>query len=202
MDRNVVRTAVVMTLIMAAEAWPLGLTLRGPHGEALVAQLLDLAGTPLAWAAATAVALAYGLTSMAGLPLIRKRLFDLTGLKLLALPFALVTGLFEELFFRRGLMDWVAGQGLDPVVQIAVSALTFGAAHAVWGLFSRNLRGAAHAMLFTGALGGALAVVYLLAGRQVAPCAAAHVAINLVLEPWLILAYLERARPSRQTALA
>lgn len=39
-------------------------------------------------------------------------------------------------------------------------------------------------------LGLALAVVFILAGRIVFPCVVAHFTINLVLEPWLLYAYI------------
>ena len=104
------------------------------------------------------------------------------------MPFAIVTGTFEELFFRKMLMDWAAGGGAPPLIQILVSALIFGAAHAIWGLFGRQWRVAVGAALSTIVLGALLALVYLAAGRQVAPCVWAHMLINLALEPWLIFA--------------
>ena len=58
----------------------------------------------------------------------------------------------------------------------------------IWGLFGGKWRIAIGATLATGILGGLLAVVYLLAGRQIAPCIWAHLLINLAIEPWLILA--------------
>ena len=36
-------------------------------------------------------------------------------------------------------------------------------------------------------VGAALALVYIMGSRSLAPCAAAHIGINLILEPWLIL---------------
>jgi hypothetical protein len=53
-------------------------------------------------------------------------------------PFALVTGTMEELWFRKLLMDWAAGQGASAVLQILASAAVFGLAHGVWGLFAGN----------------------------------------------------------------
>lgn len=47
-------------------------------------------------------------------------------------------------------------------------------------------------MIATGLLGIALAVVYLASGRILAPCIWAHVAINLILEPWLLIAAMTR----------
>jgi hypothetical protein len=85
-------------------------------------------------------------------------------------------------------MDWSMIHGQRIALQIAISALAFGAVHAIWGVAGGNLRAALSTMLVTGALGAALAVVYIVGGRSVAPCVAAHMATNLLLEPWLIIA--------------
>jgi hypothetical protein len=45
----------------------------------------------------------------------------------------------------------------------------------------------------TGLLGALLGGVYLLAGRQLAPCIWAHTLINLALEPWMVLAAVSAA---------
>jgi uncharacterized protein len=108
-------------------------------------------------------------------------------------PMALISGFFEEAFFRKTLMDIAQHHGAAIATQIAVSALAFGAVHAVWGVMGGSLRGALGAMLATSALGAALAVVYILGGRSVAPCIAAHIAINLLIEPWLIITAATRS---------
>lgn len=57
-------------------------------------------------------------------------------------------------------------------------------------------------MIATSLLGGALAIVYLAAGRVVAPCIWAHALINLVLEPWLLVAAMTRGMEQRVAATA
>lgn len=104
-----------------------------------------------------------------------------------AIVMALVTGFFEEAVFRQTLMDVLHHRGIADGMQIAFSALAFGAVHAVWGMFGGNWRAAFYAMLSTGALGAALAALYIAGGRAIAPCIAAHIAINLLIEPWLII---------------
>ena len=74
--------------------------------------------------------------------------------KVLAVPFAVVTGTFEELFFRKWLMDVVARHGVGVAAQVAVSGVVFGLAHAVWGLLGRDVAAAGKAMAFTGGGGG------------------------------------------------
>jgi hypothetical protein len=188
MDAVTRKSLVILLGILAAEAVPYTLMLgASPPARVLRLYAFDPAIWP-AWAAAIAVALAYVLYARRALPAIRARFFEWSPLKSLALPFALVTGTIEEIWFRRMLMDWCAHHGGGAAEQVAVSALVFGVAHGIWGLFGGQWRVAAGATAATGALGALLALVYLLAGRDVAPCIWAHMLINLAIEPWLIVA--------------
>ena len=150
-------------------------------------------GNAVSWAAALVVTAAYIAYAMNGLPFVRTYAFvprrwrEAPGLKAFAVPMALVTGLFEEMFFRRFVMDIAMQHGAGTAEQIGFSALSFGLAHGVWGLFG-GVRAGIGAMISTGVLGGLLAGVYLLGERSLLPCATSHIAINLVLEPWLLLA--------------
>ena len=143
--------------------------------------------TPLAWALALVIAAIFIRLSVSRHPLIREHLFTLSLLKALAIPMALVSGIFEEVFFRAFLMNLAQRGGWGGLDQVLISAVSFGLAHGVWGLFGRSVRIAAGAVVATGLLGAALAFVYLVGGRSVVPCALAHALINLVIEPWLIL---------------
>jgi hypothetical protein len=149
--------------------------IHGPHG------------TPFAWVLALAIAGVFIWLTVRRHPFIRARLFTFSLLKALAIPMALVSGVFEEAFFRGFVMNMAMKGGWSIFSQIILSALTFGLAHGIWGLFGRSLRVAAGATVATGLLGAALAVVYVVGERSIAPCALAHVLINLVIEPWLIL---------------
>ena len=124
----------------------------------------------------------------AKLPSVRENLIRISGLKLLAFLLAVSAGFCEEVIFRKWLMDALQNRGFHAVVQIAASALLFGLAHAMWGLFRGSIRAATGAMVATGALGFMLAVVYLLSHRVVATCVVSHFLINLFIEPGLVLA--------------
>jgi membrane protease YdiL (CAAX protease family) len=100
---------------------------------------------------------------------------------------ALLTGFFEEAFFRKTVMDIALQHGQGAVLQVGISALVFGAAHAIWVVFGGKLRAALAIVISTSLLGGLLAVVYLFGGRSVGPCIAAHIGLNLFLEPWMIM---------------
>ena len=150
-------------------------------------------GTMAAWCMGAGFIAVYVGYSASRSPVIRSFAFrpaawgPLLGIRLVAIPMAFVTGFFEELFFRKIVMDVAAGHGYGPVLQIVASALIFGVAHAIWVVFGGNVRAALAVVIATGSLGALLAMVYLVGGRSVAPCIAAHVVMNLILEPWLVL---------------
>jgi hypothetical protein len=187
MDKGTRKTLWIMLIILVAEAVPFVLTI-GWSRPGAIARLYAIDGAWWAWTAALAVAITYVAFSIHAFPLIGQRFFAAHWLKVLTVPFALVTGTMEELWFRKLLMDWAASHGATAVVQVLISAVVFGLAHGIWGLFGRQWRIAIGATLATGALGGLLAMVYLLAGRAIAPCIWSHGLINLAIEPWLVFA--------------
>jgi hypothetical protein len=150
-------------------------------------------GSLPSWILAAAVMGAYVAYSASRSPVIAAYAFDpaawrsVWGLRLFAIPMALVTGFFEEAFFRKSVMNMAEHHGFGMVPQVVISALVFGAAHAIWGIFGGKFRAALAVMLATSVLGGLLAIVYLLGGRSVGPCIAAHIGLNLFLEPWMVI---------------
>jgi uncharacterized protein len=156
------------------------------------------AASVLGWASALLVIIAFVHFSKR-LPSVRANLFRPSWLKLLAIMVAVASGLCEEMIFRKWLMDLLQHKGYGSVLQVAGSALAFGFAHSVWGLMRGSLRAALGAMIATGGLGLALALVYLASHRIVLPCVIAHFLINLLIEPGLVLAAVrgEMSAPSR-----
>jgi hypothetical protein len=150
-------------------------------------------GTLPAWISAATVMGVYVAYSASRSPVIALYAFrpaawgPVWGLRLFAIPMALVTGFFEEAFFRKSIMNMAEHHGFGLVAQVLISALVFGVAHAIWGIFGGKFRAALAVMLATSALGGLLAVVYLVGGRSVGPCIAAHIGLNLFLEPWMVI---------------
>lgn len=96
-------------------------------------------------------------------------------------------------------MDWLRAHGSAAALQVLASAIGFGLAHAIWALFRGSLSAGIGAMLATGLMGAALAVVYLAGARILAPCVTAHFFINVFAEPGLVLAAVrgEMGRRSR-----
>jgi len=184
----------IMLAIMVAEAWPLGLIFASSRPGLLGRLFTTPAADWPAWIAAACVTAAYVAYAIRGLPLIGHLFFAPYKLKLLAIPFAAITGIMEEVWFRRIPMDWLAGLGWPSPAQLAFSAILFGLVHGVWGLFAGSLRVAAASIGATAALGLALALVYLIGDRHVAPCIFSHAAINLAIEPWQLVAAMEESR--------
>lgn len=144
-------------------------------------------GTPAAWVAALVLASLYIRFSM-NLPAVRERWGEISPLKGLAVLASVAAGIVEEAFFRRWIMDGVMRTGGDAWIQVVVSALAFGVAHASWGLIKGSLRMAVRAAAATTTLGVGLAVVYLLGERSLAPCITAHFLVTAVIEPGLMIA--------------
>lgn len=132
------------------------------------------------------------------LPSVRENLFRPSLLKLLAIALAISSGILEEVIFRRETMNWLMAHGYGVFVQVIGAGLLFGVIHGIWGLMGKSFRVAVGATIATGFLGMMLAIVFLLAGRSLAPCIAAHFAINLLIEPGLVLAVTRGEMGSRR----
>jgi uncharacterized protein len=149
-----------------------------------------------AWIGAAVVTAGYVFYSIRGLPTIAALLGRMSPYKLLALVIAIPSSIVEEVFFRKSLMNLLAAHHQSVVVQILVSGVAFGVVHSFWGIRG-GMSAVFGAVRSTTLLGLALAVVFVMAGRIVFPCVVAHFAINLVLEPWLLYAYILRAQQKR-----
>lgn len=173
------------------------------HPAGFVHERLDINAQalriPWAWGVAVAVAAGYSLYTMWAVPFVREHVFELSRLKLLGIWAALISGIVEEVVFRQKLMDLLASWGWHAGWQVVVSALAFGLVHAVWILFRGEFAIAPPVIASTTVLGTLLALVYLVAGRNVLPAIVAHTLINLVIEPWLLLAALSRTWQTTQS---
>lgn len=146
--------------------------------------------TSLGYPVAVLVAALFIAISAYRLPSVRANLVQPSWLKLLALALAFSAGILEEIAFRSLLMNALGDRGVGPVLQVLASALAFGLVHGIWAFFGGSLRAGVGAITATSLLGAALAIVYLVAGRSVAPCIVAHFLLDLFVEPGLVLAAL------------
>ena len=143
---------------------------------------------PMAWILATLTAIAYVLYTMKAIPLVLAKQKEISLFKLLGILSALVGGIVEEVFFRRWTMDMFMKGGFAPILQVIISGVAFGLAHTSWTLLAkRDFKVTLPAILSTSILGIFLAIIYLVGGRNLGPCIFAHVLINIVIEPWLML---------------
>lgn len=144
--------------------------------------------SPLAWTLATIVGIVYVLYTMRAIPFIASMQREVSLFKLLGILSAVVGGIVEEVFFRRWIMDMLMSGGFSPILQVVISGVAFGLVHASWTLLAkRDFKATLPAIMSTSVLGISLAIVYLAGGRNLGPCIFAHVLINIVIEPWLML---------------
>jgi hypothetical protein len=163
------------------------------------------ASVPLAaWVLAIAVGVFFAAFTIRGMPAVRGTWREFSWLKLVSLWAAAGAAVVEEAIFRRLIMDGVADAGGNVLLQILASALGFGAAHAIWGLLKLDLRVALSSVAATTVMGVGLALVYLAADRNLAPCIVAHFIITGAIEPGLMIAAVtgqwDRVRPLKTKA--
>lgn len=109
----------------------------------------------------------------------------------------LSAGIVEELFFRGFVMSELGRSGFGDSVQVFASGFLFGLAHAGWGLFGGKAQwGAAlGAMITTSILGTFYALTYVVSRRSLMPSIVGHVVMDLLIEPWLVLAAIRGLLP-------
>jgi hypothetical protein len=195
------KAGLILTGLLVFETFILAFYLaRGLHH--LLVYMGFLAGRhtprPAGWVAALIVTVGY-LALCRRLPSVRAEFIRPSALKLLAIAVAIAAGCVEEIVFRALIMDSLQAAGLGVILQILLSGVIFGVSHGIWALFRGSWQAGAGAITATGILGTALAIVYILGGRSLAPCVTAHFLLNLFAEPGLVLAAV-RGEMSRSPA--
>jgi membrane protease YdiL (CAAX protease family) len=189
------KVALILVPIMVLQSVPIVLGLAGApigFGFSHLGPKLVAPAPPQAWELALVVAAAYLWITFKRVYGVRRNIRTGGMLKLLSLVAAFTAGISEEALFRRFIINTALQVGASAVVAVLASAFAFGAAHAIWGFFGeRNARAFVGPMIATSALGAALAVVYLIGGRALGPCVAAHILIVVVVEPALLLTAVE-----------
>jgi len=156
-------------------------------------------GTPLAWALGFVVAFAYAGFTVRNNPLVREHWRALTPAKVLAVAAAIGAAVVEEAFFRRLLMDGLMGAGIPSAGQILASGVIFGLAHGIWGIVTGRLMMGVRIVVATGTVGTALAVVYVVGDRSLAPPIVSHFLVTATIQPGIMYAAFsgQMARPQR-----
>jgi uncharacterized protein len=159
--------------------------------------------SPMAWILATIVGIAYVLYTMRAIPFVASMQREISLFKLLGILSAVVGGIVEEVFFRRWIMDNFMSGGFNPILQVVISGVAFGLAHTSWTLLAkRDFKVTLPAIISTSILGIFLAIIYLAGGRNLGPCIFAHVLINIVIEPWLMLSAVSGKWRAQQARVA
>ncbi len=159
--------------------------------------------SPIAWILAAIVGIVYVFYTMKAIPFVANMQREISLFKLLGILSAVVGGIVEEVFFRRWIMDILMSGGFNPILQVVISGIAFGLAHVSWTLLAkRDFKVMLPAIISTSILGIFLAILYLAGGRNLGPCIIAHVLINIVIEPWLMLSAVSgRWRTSQARAV-
>jgi membrane protease YdiL (CAAX protease family) len=144
-----------------------------------------------AWIFVVFVTVSYVIYTFKAIPFVYKMQRELSLFKLIGF-LAIVGGILEEVVFRRWLMDLLMGFGYGFVFQIIISGIAFGLAHIMWGFFGKERQFLKGAFISTTFLGFALAIVYLISDRNIGPCIISHSLINIIIEPWLLLASISK----------
>lgn len=142
------------------------------------------------WLAAAAVATVYAGYTSFGLLKNAPMLTDWSFYRVaIAISGGLTAGICEEAIFRGFVMTQARDAGAATWLQILLAAILFGLAHTGWGGLGSgfNIGAAIGAMIATAFLGAMLAGVYVLSRRSLMPAIFAHAAIDMIIEPWLIL---------------
>ena len=189
-DPRAKRRAIIFLAIAGAILWiPVARLLLGQRPGFLrdLGFFSGPSGALFAWVLGIVVALAYCAYALRS-PLVAYYWRRVSPLKLFAIVIAIAAAIVEEAFFRRIIMDGVMGAGGGPLLQVLASALIFGIAHGIWGIVTGHVFVGIGVMVATGTLGAALAVVYLVGERSLAPPIVSHFLITATIQPGIMFA--------------
>ena len=140
------------------------------------------------WLFTACIVIGYISYTMFAIPFVKSNLLTFSWLKWIGIWAAIVSGIVEEVVFRHLLMEYVLSIGFSDFSQVLISGIAFGIAHGAWGLVRGEIKIALPAILSTTILGCLLAMLYIYTGRSTFAPIIAHILINMVIEPWLMLA--------------
>lgn len=108
----------------------------------------------------------------------------------LSLLTAFAAGVVEEAVFRGFVMDELDRGGVGRTLQVLAAGVLFGLAHLSWGSLGGGFDPATAAgpVVSTAIMGLVYGGIYLASDRSLMPVVASHFVVNLLVEPWLLLA--------------
>jgi membrane protease YdiL (CAAX protease family) len=191
-DSRTVRKTVIFLTVAGAILWmPVVLLLLGRDDVKFLRDLGFVSGprgTLLGWILAIIVAILYAGYAVKNIPFVAKYWRTLSAIKVLSVVLAIAAAIVEEAFFRRLIMDAVMVAGGSAIVQVFASALAFGLGHALWGIMTGRIMIGVTTVIATGTLGAALALVYVISDRSLAPPIVSHFLVTAVIQPGILFA--------------
>jgi hypothetical protein len=142
-------------------------------------------GTALSWVLALLIVILY-CYSAAKISEVKYYMFRIDRLKVVAIFAAVFAGIMEEVIYRKWIMDYLNSHDFSILWQVILSGFAFGIIHFMWGI--KNIKAGINAFISTSLLGIALAIVYAVSERSLAPCIVAHSIITALIEPGLLIA--------------
>lgn len=139
------------------------------------------------WFFTLLIVIGYIFYTVMTLPFVKNNLLTVSWLKLIGIWAAIVSGIAEEIIFRHLLMDYLLSMEFSNVSQVLISGIAFGIAHCTWVLLRGEIKIAIPVIISTTILGCLLAMLYIYTGRSTFAPIVAHILINMVIEPWLML---------------
>ncbi|WP_285394499.1 CPBP family intramembrane glutamic endopeptidase [Lysinibacillus sp. fls2-241-R2A-57] len=160
-----------------------------PEGfiENLIGYKRDVFSNIFLWIFTLFIIVGYIAYTIIALPFVKAHVFTMSWLKVIGIWIAIVTGIVEEVIFRHLLMEYLLTNAFSDLTQILISGIVFGIAHGVWVLLRGDWKIALPVILSTTILGSLLAMLYIMTGRSTFAPIVAHMLINMVIEPWLML---------------
>lgn len=139
------------------------------------------------WFFTLLIVIGYIIYTVITLPFVKSNLLTVSWLKLIGIWAAIVSGIVEEIIFRHLLMDYLLSIEFSNISQVLISGIAFGIAHGTWVLLRGEIKIAIPVIISTTILGCLLAMLYIYTGRSTFAPIVAHILINMVIEPWLML---------------
>lgn len=139
------------------------------------------------WFFTLLIVIGYIFYTVITLPFVKSHLLIVSWLKLIGIWVAIVSGIAEEIIFRHLLMDYLLSMEFSNMSQVLISGIAFGIPHGTWILLRGEIKIAIPVIISTTTLGCLLAMLYIYTGRSTFAPIVAHILINIVIEPWLML---------------
>src|SRR5699024_7649631 len=147
----------------------------------------DAFNNPTVWIFTFIIVIGYVMYTAEAVPFVREHLFTFSWLKVIGIWAALIFSILDEILFRQILMYWLLSLDYSINVKIISLIINFCLEICFLNFLKREFKISFPVIMLTKVFGGLLAILYLIAYRNILAPIVAHILINLFIEPWLIL---------------